>query len=1357
MTTAASHRSEPTAFARVAHRVVLLALVLSQLVQLPGRTTFDTKFDLTVDPTRLLEGSLHLWNPLLSFGELQNQAYGYLFPMGPFFALGDLVDVPPWLVQRLWSALILVAAFEGARRLHRALAPAAGPWLWLVSGLAYALAPRMVGLIGVLSSEALPAAVLPWVALPIVHAVAGRYSPAVAAGLSGSAFLLVGGVNATAAVAILPLPAMLIICGRGVHSRVRLAAWWTAAVLAASAWWILPLLVLGRYSPPFLDVIESARATTASMGWSNVARGLDHWVFFTAVDGRPWWTAGYALATSPALVGVTALVAAASFAGLMHPKMPGRLPLAVSALVGVVLMGIGHGWALASPADDLVRSLLDGPLAPLRNVHKLDPVVRLPLALGLGHLIGAIWAAARTGPEQRILRRRRKTLARGAAAVAVVALIVSAWPLVTGTLRQDGWREVPAEWRQAAVYLGEHSDAGRTWVLPGSGFGRQTWGRTVDEPLQPLARAAWVTRSQVPLVPQQTMRHLDALEARVSSGRGSPALAQALARSGIGHVLLRHDSDARATTSPPAQRVAAALQQSGGLTLVKSFDEGVAPIDIYRVEPYVETVDITDTKEVTRVTGGPEDVLSLLEGGVLPPDRPSFLVPTDAEDVDAIGDGYQLRERQFGRTLDAVGPLLAPEEPYRLTRPVHDYAGAEGVEHVTATSPSRARVSASSSSGYPDTVGPVRPEYGPAAVVDRSDETFWRSAPLADTRGQWVEIALPSPRAVEHVDVTAGVDGLSGLPVRRIRVTAGDQSIDQDVDPLSGFARVRLSGAPVSTVRVTVTAMGAGSTSGVVALREVTVPGLDATQEAKVPGAGVHPATDLRFRADPGRRACTKVAGRVRCDAELATAGDESTGLRRVFTTAEVGTWSLAGTVVATASPATLALLDPLGESATVRASSTLANDPLVAPAFAHDADPSTWWSSALGDRSPSITMSWGAPRLVSGVRVQLAPTMTRVPRTAVVAGGGLEQEVAVDENRMVRLSPFQATELTITFPSGDDSSRTDPRPLGISEVELDGLQGLTYQPDRASPSGALCGMGPRVVIDDNTVETEIRGTLGDVLDGTELRIYPCAASGPLRTGDHRLAAVSTDRFAVTSLTMAADTPPEPAVGTRSFAVQEWGQGSRAVTVGPGSEAVLRVTENANVGWQATLEGQVLEPVVLDGWQQGYRVPAGEGGRIDLQFEPDRPYRAGLAAGAISALLLVISTLIGMRRTAGVPTTSPGRADWMTLEDGTGVRAALIVTAVVAGGPPLAGGALAGAILRTRPLARLAIGATCIAGGGVLSALSLVTGVGPSSGLADLVAGVGLGLMVAALPSPAYTIDSEEVRPWSLIPQRYLP
>ena len=174
-----------------------------------------------------------------------------------------------------------------------------------------------------------------------------------------------------------------------------------------------------------------------------------------------------------------------------------------------------------------LRDLLDGPLAPLRNVHKVDPAIRLPLALGTAQAVRllAVWVA-----------RRRPRAGGGPVRAAVlpsvvvaVLLVVTAAPLATGGLRHQGWEQVPDGWREAVAHLEAHDDGGAVLVVPATAFGMQRWGRTVDEPIQALYDGAWVARTQIPLVPTATIRWMDGIEARLETGVGSPRLADTLA------------------------------------------------------------------------------------------------------------------------------------------------------------------------------------------------------------------------------------------------------------------------------------------------------------------------------------------------------------------------------------------------------------------------------------------------------------------------------------------------------------------------------------------------------------------------------------------------------------------------------------------------------------------------------------------------------------------------------------------------------------------------------------------------------------------------------------------------------------
>jgi arabinofuranan 3-O-arabinosyltransferase len=65
-----------------------LAFALA-LVQRPGLASSDTKIDLHVEPGAFLADVASAWSSTGDLGHVQGGQYGgYLFPMGPFFALG---------------------------------------------------------------------------------------------------------------------------------------------------------------------------------------------------------------------------------------------------------------------------------------------------------------------------------------------------------------------------------------------------------------------------------------------------------------------------------------------------------------------------------------------------------------------------------------------------------------------------------------------------------------------------------------------------------------------------------------------------------------------------------------------------------------------------------------------------------------------------------------------------------------------------------------------------------------------------------------------------------------------------------------------------------------------------------------------------------------------------------------------------------------------------------------------------------------------------------------------------------------------------------------------------------------------
>ena len=394
---------------------ICLLLVLLPFVTAPGQIIADTKLNLAISPAGFLARALTLWDPQ-QFGGLQNQAAGYVFPMGPFFVLGKLATVPDWITQRLWIAVVLIAACTGTQRLAARFGIGV-PWTRAVAGLAYALSPIALSMVGQYSGEYLPMAMFPWILLPLAGAVRGQVSPARAAARSAVAVALCSGTNAACTVAVLT-PALIYILAssartQGAHgarsspSRRRLLAWWAPVTLLATCWWSIPLVLEARYGVSFLPYTESAAVTTSVTSLSDVLRGTSDWISYLDVTGQPWWPLGFRIATWWVPTLLTGLVAAAGLTGLiirvpagdaegqegaLAPARPAaRIAehrfLLLSVIAGVLIIGTAHVSSLGNPLEGSLDSLINGAASPFRNLWKFDPMIRLPVAFGLAHLL----------------------------------------------------------------------------------------------------------------------------------------------------------------------------------------------------------------------------------------------------------------------------------------------------------------------------------------------------------------------------------------------------------------------------------------------------------------------------------------------------------------------------------------------------------------------------------------------------------------------------------------------------------------------------------------------------------------------------------------------------------------------------------------------------------------------------------------------------------------------------------------------------------------------------------------------------------------------------------------------------------
>ncbi|MGW1559293.1 alpha-(1-_3)-arabinofuranosyltransferase domain-containing protein [Streptomyces sp. NPDC002144] len=1327
------------------------------LVVHPGRQTFDTKLGVTVDPGAFFSDLGQLWHDQGSFGGIQDQYAGYLWPMLPFYWLAHVLHLPVWLAERLWLSLIVSVAFWGALRLAERLRVGSGGSR-LLAGVAYALWPMFTIVVGSTSAAALPGAFLPWVLLPLTDE---RYSARIAALRSALVVPFMGGVNGASTLASL-LPVGLYLLSRPPGPRQRkLIAWWAPGVVVATAWWWIPLLMLGVYGENFLPYVETSQTTTATMSATEALRGAGNWVAYLHF-GQAWLPAGWTVAASVVVIVCSALAAGLGLAGLARRDMPERRWLVLTVVSTVLVLLAGYGGAFGAPFHGVVQDWLNGWLVPFRNIYKFQTGLALALVLGLAHLVGV--AAEPRGA--------RPVRGRGFAPLIAAVLILPGllWPYLNGSILNPGsFQELPKYWKTTASWLEKYSPDSRALVVPATAHGIYSWGSPIDQPLDVLAKSRWAQRDYVPFGTPGNRRAMDAVEDALASGSDVPGLADYLSRAGVYYVVVRNDLDPNQIGAVPTTTVKRTLEQSGyvrvtgfGPVMTGGVIAHDAPIQVEGLYPRQRAVEIyePDNKNVPRpgqahllsvadtavVSGGPEALLPLASqlrdrATVLTGDNtPGLGTPS----LQIVGDGLRRQDTRFGLVSANTSYTYtssernSPDATQDAGKKPHQILPTKGLDHQTVARLRGARtVTASSSGNWLFHL----PQYDPVNAFDGNPDTAWTEGAPDTADGQWLRIGFSGT-----YDMPSSFK-VTPLPQESVRSAATKVKVETEKGSRTSFLQpngqtqsVKAPAGATSWMKLTIVDSVARHTGLTGAgFSEIALPHVQVTRVLRLP-------TD----ADGADASATEISLHRTPDPTGLSATGTENGLHRSFTTPTAGTY----TMKADAVPVTGEELDTLlyrvapdqQNRIVATADSTAALGAGLTARNLTDGDLTTAWIA--GDR-PTIHLGWSGKQPIG--EVVLAPAgglSTRATQVDISSPDGATI-AGVDENGVVRFDPITTDRLDITVtktapltlhnPVADENLQL---PVGFSEAYVPALdQYRTPQPSASRTFSLPCGQGPDVAVDGKLYQTAVKGTVRDLTQRRQVDVTLCQqgredAELELTSGTHRLEAGDAGPLALTDVTLTRGTvAAQTTAASRQLTVRDWLGDRREVTVGSGAATYLTTYENYNDGWKATLNGKELTPVRLDGWQQGWRVPAGSGGTVKLSYEPATTYKAGLIGGAVG--LAVLIGLVVWRRREPNPDqpqqVAPLPGLWL------GTVALTVVAVLIAGWFALLVPALALLAYRRHTLL-VPIAFVALAGAGIAAA----TGAGEPPGAghgafghpAQLLALIGLFAGVVAVREP---------------------
>ncbi|MDW3218349.1 MAG: alpha-(1-_3)-arabinofuranosyltransferase family protein [Acidimicrobiales bacterium] len=1309
--------------------VAYVPIVLSR----PGTVGADTKTYLYLDPGRVLANASSLWDSDVALGTVTHQNIGYLWPMGPWYWFFETIGSPDWLAQRLWLGTLLFAAGAGVRYLLKTLdwqgpglliavlAYEISPYVLDYSARISAVLLPWAGLPWMIALTIRAARNGGWrdpARFALVVLTVGS--------VNATSLLLVG----LAPVAWL-VHARLV--ERTVSTRAAVGAALRIGVLSlgVSIWWIAGLVLQGGYSLPVTRYTETYQTVASASTAPEVFRGLGYWFFYGNDKFGPWIQPSIEYTQGVWLLFLSFGLVVLSLLGAALVRWRHRSYFVLLIVMGGLIAVGSHPFDAPSPLGALFKDFTgtDAGLA-LRSTPRALPMLVLATSVLLAVVVRALherWpgfargfaalvvlAVVLNNPAIWRVRMIEEHLHRDED---VPEYWLEAIDHLDASGRDGRVMELPGS-DFASYRWGNTVDpitpgfldrgyVARELVPFGSApsadlliaFDQRFQEDTVDaDAIAPIARLLSI---------DDIVHRADLTFERFRTPRPVPTAALLDEVDGLGDGI---------GFGPPAPNIAGPEQ-----TMIDEVHLAIdpalpdpAPVTAYPVDG---ALDIVRTRPVTGgivVVGDAEGLVDTAAAGLLDVERPLWFAadlvadPTLADTVLAepativITDSNRREANRWGTLRENQGYTEWPGQEPLVDDPTDNRlelfagvadAGLDPDDTRTVSvqeAPFRLRAS---DYGNPVT---YTNDDRPVLAIDGDATTAWVVGAFAEARGEWLEFAYTTPTVVPSIrvvqpggDVNRRITEIEiradGELLRRVALTdASHTSPGQTIDLPTHEA--------ASTFTVHLTDLDVAP--------QANYAGVSPVGFAEIVMAGAEPVTEFlrtpvalveQLGDDLAEHDLAVVVTRERSNPQEPVREDPEREIRRIVVTAHDREFVLGGSARVSAAvddSVVDALLgrttDTLGDAMWARAEESLQGDLRSIASMAFDGDPTTAWTGEFGGQLWRwVEVEHDAPVSFDGIEVLVVndalhsvPTEIEVSVDGTVIGayptglraGDAERGTvtrvslpAVGTGRVVRLQSTAVDENTTR-----DWYSNDFIGLPTSFAEVDLGVGRAFGPLQPIATPCL----PLATLDGVTAHARIEASVDEALDRDELTLVGCE---PV-SADSRIEIETSGRphgFDIDQLVLSSPRPVEPPVAGPVVAVESHDDTSYRVRV-PASEEDrwLVLGQSHNLGWEATVDGASLgEPVLIDGFANGWLLPAGDAVTVDLEWTPQRLVGRAMAV-SIVALVIVLALALRRRRTmpAARATAPPPAVLALPWLDPPGPRGPVTVAVATAAG-----------------------------------------------------------------------------------------